>query len=193
MPGREDAIDVSSLKRAVHGEPVGGKQEFICDYCDAPISIDEPVCYEAIRVADFPNLKKLLDVPAGWHLDAARCHDCDLDVIEPATDGYDEVVIMVDIVEAEGFPCVDASDLAIVDVAPTETGYYPAALSDRDLHDATDFGICRWIRRLGILEHPSATAEARESMWVSIGRSKEIPPQMAGTRPDSDTEETQSS
>lgn len=186
-------LDVDALNGDLHGERVGGPRGLVCDYCGAAMPTGAPVCYEALRVADFPNLDQLLEVPDGWHLDAARCQDCELDAIDPATDGYDEALIMVTITETDGVLSLDASQLSVVDFVPTETGYYPPVLTREMLVDPQDYGVCRWLRQQGILEQPAATEAVREAAWESLRHSKEIPPQLEETRPEGAVGETESS
>lgn len=116
------------LRHYLYGETVGiihTTPVLVCDYCDAAIDTTEPVMYEAIRVADMPNLEKVLDPPQEWILDAARCRDCDIERLDPATEGYDEALLFLAVSKSDGIVSVDPSTLTVADLSPNEEGYYP--------------------------------------------------------------------
>lgn len=97
MAAHYDDLDTEELSHDLHGTEVGQTNAFICDYCDSKIPIDEPVLYEAVQIGELPNLKAVVNTPPGWGLDVARCPPCDIDTIAPATDGFDEVLVMLTI------------------------------------------------------------------------------------------------
>lgn len=167
------------LKRDLHGERAGSRRTLVCDYCDAEIDTAEPVMYEALRVVDMPNLQKLIDPPEGWTLDAARCRDCEIESLEPATDGYDEALILLSINESSGILSADSAEMTIVDTSPDGDGYYPPKVPGNVLAEANDPGFARWTRMKGILDslksddHPP---EFVELLRKGVKQSKEVPP-----------------
>lgn len=171
------------FRHDLHGETVGITHItpiFVCDYCDTIIDTAEPVMYEAIRVADMPNLEKLFAPPQEWILDAARCRDCEIEQLDPATNGYDEALLVLTVHEADGIQSVDASTLTVVDLSPAEKGFYPPLSWAHTLTETGDLGHARWLRMQAHLEDMKTSArappEAVEMLEDIIKRSKDIPP-----------------
>jgi hypothetical protein len=181
MDNTGDEIDPETLRRDLHGEPVGGPYGFVCDYCAAPMPTGEPVFYEAIRVVDLPNFEALLAPPDNWVLDASRCANCELDTLTPATDGYDEASVMVSVAERDGVLSLDASSMTIIDYSLDGDGYYPPPFNLANITDITDYGYIRWLRKLGMLEI-AATQEAREAIWEVLDLVAELPPELERLR-----------
>jgi hypothetical protein len=99
-------LDVSQLRSDIHGEAVA--TDAACDYCGAPLDTGQSVMYDVIRVADLPNLEQLFDLPTGWFPDAARCQACKRETLAPATDGFDEALIMIQLAESNNLLSIDA-------------------------------------------------------------------------------------
>lgn len=167
------------LKRNLHGEPVGEPHRFICDYCATEINTAEPVMYEALRVVDMPNLERAIDLPDEWILDAARCRDCEIEDLEPATDGYDEALFLISINDSGGVLTADCSELTMVDVSPDGEGYYPPRIPISVLAEGTDPGYARWTRTKGILEDLASgnyDPDFVRKMQEAVKQSRDIPP-----------------
>ena len=103
-------LDVTELKRDIPGERVADAHT--CDYCGAEVEVGEPVLYEVIRIADMPNPEQLFNPPPGWFADAIRCRNCDIDELTPASDGFDEALVMVHLAESNDVLSIDASRLS---------------------------------------------------------------------------------
>lgn len=167
------------LRRKLHGEQVGTPYSLVCDFCSTEIDIAEPVMYDALRVVDMPNLETLINPPKEWILDAARCRACESESVDPATDGYDEALILLSINESNDILSADTSNMTVVDVSPHEEGYYPPVIDPNLLIKSDDAGFARWIRMIGILDdsrsnnYPQLVEESIETM---IRHSREVPP-----------------
>lgn len=183
MGSPDEAIDRATLKRELHGEPVGGLHGFVCDYCAGPMPTGEPVCYEAIRVADMPNFEELVDPPDGWVLDASRCRRCERETLEPATDGYDEVMVMVSVADQGGVLSLDSSSLSIIDYSLDGDGYHPPPMNLNNFTDPQDYGYVRWLRKLGVFEHMDPPQDAVESIWEVLEMAADLPPELEQHRP----------
>jgi hypothetical protein len=171
------------LRHDLHGATVGTIHTtpmLVCDYCDAAIDTTDPVMYEAIRVADMPNLEKLLDPAEEWVLDTARCPDCEIDHLDPATDGYDEALLLLGVTEADGILSVDSSMLTVADLSPDGEGYYPPLIEAQTLVGTDDLGYARWLRMKAHIEQMRtssvASQEAVETLEAIIRGSEDIPP-----------------
>jgi hypothetical protein len=167
------------LKHDLYGERVGRPHAFVCDYCDAEISIAEPVMYEALRVVDMPNLEFLLDSPEEWILNAARCRNCEIESLEPATDGFDEALILLSINESNGILSADTSKMTVVDISPDGEGYYPPLVPINIITEIDDPGYARWTRTKGVLNGPKSDyhfSNFAELMRKAVKQSKEVPP-----------------
>lgn len=180
MGASSSDLDVETLKRELHGEVVGGLAGFHCDYCGGSMTAGEPICYEAIRVADMPNMEAMRDPPDGWLLDAARCESCECDALVPATDGYDEVLVMVGVREADPVWSLDASALSVVDYSMDGNGYYPPPARPDQLPG--DYGFARWLRKRGLLEHYGLPPELSDSFWAAIDDAPKVPPEIERLR-----------
>lgn len=170
------------LKHDLHGEQVGKAHQFICDYCDGKISITEPVMYEALRVVDMPNLEKLIGPPDEWMLDAARCRNCEIERLDPATDGYDEALILLSINESNSILSADTTNMTVVDVSPDGEGYYPPLVGLTLLVKRRDPGYPRWMRMKGVLDNLESgdyPADFVKSMRETVRQSKETPPDVS--------------
>lgn len=169
----------NELKRDLYGERVDRPNPFVCDYCDAEISTKEPVMYEALRIVDMPNLEKLVESPEEWMLDAARCRNCEIESLEPATDGFDEALILLSINESNGVLSADTSEMTVVDISPDGEGYYPPQVDIAMLFETNDPGYARWTRTIGLLDNIESDAHPEdifEPMREAIRQSKEVPP-----------------
>jgi hypothetical protein len=167
------------LRHDLHGERVDRPNPFVCDYCDAEISTEEPVMYETLRVVDMPNLEKLVESPEEWILDAARCRNCEIENLEPATDGFDEALILLSINESNNILSADTSGMTVADVSPDGEGYYPPQVDITVLFGTNDPGYARWIRMISLLDNIESEdypEEVVESLREAIRRSKEVPP-----------------
>lgn len=176
MASNHAELDTETLTHDLHGTDVNQSDPFICDYCNANIPINEPVLYEAIRIGEMPNLKAILNTPPGWGLDAARCQACDIDTIEPATDGFDEALVMLTIKESNGIRSADSSQLTVVDYSPNGDGYYPPPVDPQLIAKMNDFGPARWIRLRYVLEQPGFTEKVSQEYLEALKQSREIPP-----------------
>lgn len=176
MTTHHDNLDTEKLVHDLHGMEVSQAEPFICDYCTSEISIDEPVLYEAIQIGEMPNLKAVVNMPSGWGLDAARCPSCDIDTIDPATDGFGEVLVMLSINESNGVLSADASQLTVVDHSPDGGGYYPPRVNPQLIAKTNDLGQARWTRLKYILENPPFAETIPQEYRNALKQSKEIPP-----------------
>ena len=170
---------LDELKHDLHGERVGEQHRFICDYCGTDINTVEPVMYEALKVVDMPNLERAIDLPDKWILDAVRCQSCEIEGLEPATDGYDEALIFISINESGGVRSADCSELTVVDVSPNGKGYYPPRIPFSVLANGTDPGYARWTRTKGILEDLASgdyDPDFVRKMQEAVKESRDIPP-----------------
>jgi len=120
-------LDVSQLRSDIHGERVAA--EAACNYCGASLDSGQPVMYDIIRVADLPNLEQLFDLPAGWFPDAVRCQTYERDTLAPATDGFDEALVMIHLAESNNLLSIDASSTTVVDFSPDSEGYHRIPVS----------------------------------------------------------------
>ena len=173
---KESQIDRAKIRHDLHGEGVGRAGSFVCDYCDAEIAIDEPVMYDALRVVDMANLEKLLDPPEGWVLDAARCGDCELEKIDPATEGFDEVLLMININNSNDVLSADLSNFAVVDYSLSAEGYYPPMVDLDYLVESSDLGRARWLRTEPLLRMDHIDETVVSMIHEAIERSKDVPP-----------------
>lgn len=151
------------LRHDLHGETVGLRHTtpiLVCDYCDTIIDITEPVMYEAIRVVDLPNHEALLDPPEEWVLDAARCRNCEIDHLDPATKKYDEALLLLAVNNADGILSVDTSSLTVADLSPDSEGYYPPQIEAQTALAGDDLGYARWLRIQAQLETMRTTVDA---------------------------------
>ena len=165
---------MDELKSDIHGERVADAH--ICDYCDSEVEVGEPVLYEVIRIADLPNLERLFNPPSGWFADAIRCRNCDIDEISPATDGFDEALVMVHLAESNGVLSIDASSTTVVDVSLSSDGYYPPTVPMQSFSELEDFGFARWIRVKYLLDQDDTPGVVMAILREGIERSKEVPP-----------------
>jgi hypothetical protein len=169
------------LRHDLHGETVGLVHTtpiLVCDYCNALIDTTEPIMYEAIRIADMPTVANACDPPEDWFLDAARCRDCEIKQLDPATKGYDEALCILAVSETDGIQSVDASTLAVVDLSPTGNGYAPPVTEVFPLIAADDPGYLRWLRMDAHLAEIDTTTppEAGELLRDALSDATDIPP-----------------
>lgn len=167
------------LKHDLYGERVGLMDTFICDFCDNKIDISEPVMYDALRVADMPNLEMLVDSPEEWMLDAARCRNCEIENLDPATDGFDEALIFIRINESNGVLSADTSEMTVVDTSSDKEGYHPPLVEITLLIGTGDPGLARWMRMKNTLDNLGSDdlpADFVKSMRKAVRQSKEVPP-----------------
>jgi hypothetical protein len=173
----------TELRHDLHGETVGIVHTtpiLVCDYCGATIDTTEPVMYDAIRIADMPHLTTLLDPPQEWVLDTARCRDCEIERLDPATEGYDEALVVLTVHDADGIQSVDTTTLTVVDLSLAGDGYYPPLSWAHTLTETDDHGHARWLRMQAHLEElktaPDAPPAAVDMLQDIIKRSQDIPP-----------------
>lgn len=169
-------LDVAELRSDIHGERVAEARA--CDYCGATLDVEQPVMYDVIRVADLPNLEQLFDVPTGWIPDASRCQQCERDTLAPATDGFDEALVMVDLVESNDILSIDATSLTPVDVSLDGEGYYPPHVDPRLVAGYSDLGLARWIRVQWLLEHDDGSSSAVAVVRQAVEQSQDVPPEV---------------
>ncbi len=177
MATNRDTIDIEGLKRDLHGTSVGNAGSFVCGYCECDIPIGKPVCYEAIRLGALPNLKAVIETPDGWGLDAARCESCAIEAIEPATDGFDEVLLELAVTESNGVLSSDATDLTVLSYSPDGDGFYPAPVSLQTLIDTRDYGQARWLRLKYLLETPELVETLPQTFINHLANAPEVPPE----------------
>lgn len=168
------AATKETLKREVHGEGVVTSR--LCDYCGAHFEIDDPVQYDVLRVGDMANLKAMIPAPVTWLPDAARCHDCEVDTIEPATDGFDEALVSLTINDSNGVLSVDTTTLTVVDFSPDGDGYQPPLFSPTLVTQRQDLGLVRWIRIEQLLALDTGESDIVEIIRSAAEQSPEIPP-----------------
>lgn len=169
-------LDVSQLRSDIHGERVAA--EAACDYCGAPLDSGQPVMYDIIRVADLPNLEQLFDLPAGWFPDAVRCQACERDTLAPATDGFDEALVMVHLAESNDLLSIDASSTTVVDFSPDGEGYFPPKVDPRMVSEYADVGLARWIRVQWLLDHDDGSSSTVAVVREAVNQSPEVPPEI---------------
>jgi hypothetical protein len=168
---------IDELQSAFHGARVGQDIQVYCDYHDSPTPIptDEPIMYDCIRVVDLPDWEPLLDPPATWLLDAARCRDCETDALEYPTHGYAEALVMLTLTEANDILSIDAATLTVLDYSPADEGNSPP-IPDAMLAVEDDVGIARWTRLLKWLE-TDPPQPIREHLEHLITESPDAPSQ----------------
>ncbi len=151
-----------------------------CDYHarPKPLSTEDPVLVEVIRLIDHPQLQ-LGQWPDGWVLDAARCDDHAIDELEEPTKGFEEALIRVPVTTTNDVVSVETpepEEIEVLAFEPATEGCYPMVLSQR-LMDAAppgNVGFSRWNRVQALLE--GAPAElSREHIEQLIERSPEAP------------------
>lgn len=108
--------------------------------------------YGVVRVVDLPLLQKVIRLPDVWLPDALRCDDCAIETIDPATDGYDEALVRVDIVTANETVRIDTGSIELVDYSPTSDGYQPPVVARSQITQNYDVGVGRWIRIAAYLD-----------------------------------------
>ena len=169
-------LDVAELRSDVHGERVAEARA--CDYCGEALDLEQPVMYDVIRVADLPNLEQLFDLPAGWFPDASRCQQCERDTLAPATDGFDEALVMVELVESNDVLSIDATSLTPVDVSPDGEGHHPPYVDPRLVAGYSDIGLARWIRVRWLLEHDDGSSTTVSVVRQAVEQSPDVPPEL---------------
>lgn len=177
--------DRDALRRDLHGTPVGLVHTtpiLRCDYCDTVVETTDSIVYEALRVANLPMLETFLDPPVEWILDAARCHTCAVQQLQPATAGYDEALVRFAVTERDGILNVDGSTLRVVDLALAGEGYAPPQLGTQTLAESGDVGVARWLRLRAHIEQVSAASNdspaAVKRLTELVNRSSEVPPRL---------------
>lgn len=176
MADAEPALDVRAVQRAIHGHRVVSAR--LCDYCGEPFTIDDPVLYEVVRIRDLPNFEALVDPPEGWFPDAARCQACHRDRLAPATDGIDEALVTLEITESAGLLRIDATDLEVVDYAPSSEGYDPPVMDVALVASYRDLLFARWIRLQRSLEIIEDADEFAPRFQQLLALSRDVPPQL---------------
>lgn len=171
------------LRHDLHGEPVGlihTTPILRCHYCGAVVETTEPIMYEALRVVNLPMLETVLDPPVEWVLDTARCHNCVIQQLTPATAGYDEALVRFAVTETDGILSVDGSTLRVVDLALAGDGYAPPQLGTHTLIESGDVGTARWLRMRAHIEQVTTAPEVSPAVVTRlselISRSTEVPP-----------------
>lgn len=165
--------DVAELRQDIHGDIVVNPPQ--CDYCGRAVAIDQPVLYEVVRIADMPNLEQLFAPPTDWFADALRCHRCDIDAVSPATEGFDEALVCVNLAESNEVVSIDASSLTVVDCSPVDAGFYPPMVSLAVLEQTGDLGLGRWARVQGLFEYGDQRSPLVAAVREAVEFSREIP------------------
>lgn len=176
MPESPADLDVAELRSDIHGERVAEARA--CDYCGAAIDCGQPVMYDVIRVADLPNLEQLFDLPTGWFPDASRCQQCERETLAPATGGFDEALVMVELAESNAVLSIDATSLTSVDVSPDGEGYQPPYVNPRLVSGYADIGLARWIRVQWLLEHDDGSSTTVAVIRQAVEQSPDVPPEV---------------
>jgi len=182
----EDVRD--ALVSDLHGESLGADAGVKCDFCGALVDIASPVQYEALHLTDLDGVKNALGVPDMWLLDGVRCGDCEIDAIEPETDGIEEALLVISVTETNGVYGVDTTDLEIVSFSPGEDGYYPPVVPLQTLLEQVDVGMVRWHRIRELLEFGDEIA-TRNPIKQILSNSLEIPPSIAAFDPDPNSDQ----
>jgi len=169
-------IDLAELSSDIHGERVA--KAHACDYCGATLDLGQPVMYDVIRVAEMPNLEQLFDLPAGWFPDASRCQQCERDTLTPATDGFDEALVMVELVESNDVLSIDATSATPVDFSPDGKGHYPPKVDPRLMSTYNDIGLGRWIRVKRLLNHGDSSSSTVAAVREAVNQSRDVPPEI---------------
>jgi hypothetical protein len=165
-------LDVAELRSDIRERVAEARA---CDYCGAALDLGQPVMYDVIRVADLPNLEQLFDLPTGWFPDASRCQQCERDTLAPATDGFDEALVMVELVELNGVLSIDATSLTPVDVSPDGEGHHPPYVDPRLVSRYGDIGLARWIRVQWLLEHDDGSSATVSVVRQAVEQSPDVP------------------
>jgi hypothetical protein len=173
-----------ALVSDLHAESLGIETGVRCDFCGFAVDVNSPVQYEALHVTDLDGLKHLFDVPDIWILDGIRCADCEIDGIEPETDGFEEALVVVSVTETNGVYSVDTSDLEIVSFSPGEDGYYPPFVPPQTLLEQSDIGLVRWHRLHELLKLDDRIVSGN-AIKQALAHSPEVPPSIAAYEPDS--------
>ncbi|KTG16553.1 hypothetical protein [Haloferax profundi] len=174
MADTPSELDIIQLRSNIHGEHVA--EAHVCDYCGTEVKIGQPVQYDVIRVADLPNIERIFSPPSEWHPDAVRCQNCNIDKIDPATDGFDEALVMVHLNESNGILSIDASSMTVVDFSPNGDGYQPPMFSPVLMSQFEDLGLARWIRVKHLLEFDDGSGDVMPIIRKGVRKSKDIPP-----------------
>jgi hypothetical protein len=153
--------------------PVAGAR---CDYCGGSLDLRNSVQYDVLRVVDSPALDRLFDVPDAWGPDAARCPSCERDAVAPATEGFNEALVTVSIVESTGDLRIDASSLTVDDASLADDGYSPPAIKPQLIAAHGDLGIARWLRLAWFFESETVPDEAVSQLRPIVEASDEVPP-----------------
>ncbi len=167
-------LDVADLRSALDGIPVVAAAR--CDYCGGPLDLRHSVQYDVFRVVDVPALARIFDVGEMWMPDAARCPSCERDAIDPATEGFDEALVRVSLVETAGELAIDTSSLTVDDASLADDGYYPPAVAAELIADYDDLGIARWLRLAWFFETETVPDEAVAELRPILEASEEVPP-----------------
>jgi len=168
-------IALSKIQRAIHRNPIAPQCR--CDYCAQPVDSNGPVLYEVIRVVDLPYLQQILRLPDVWFPDALRCDDCAIETIDPATDGYDEALVRVDLMTANETVRIDTGSIELVDYSPTSDGYQPPVVAPSQIVQDSDVGVGRWIRVAAYLDTELRTPPDLVAHFTAIcDHSSDVPP-----------------
>lgn len=76
----------------------------------------------------------------------ARCPACEIETIDPATKGFDEACISINVNESNGVLSVDTSSMTVVDHSPHTDGYDAAFVVPPLISVFGDLGMARWVR-----------------------------------------------
>jgi len=177
-----------ALVSDLHGESLGTDTGVKCDFCGSLVDITSSVQYEALHLTDLDGVKNALGVPDMWLLDGVRCGDCEIEAIEPETDGIEEALLVVSVAEANGVYSVDTTDLEIVSFSPGDEGYYPPVVPLQAFLEQVDVGMARWHRIRELLEFGDEIVTTNPIKQI-LSNSLEIPPSIAAFDPDPNSDQ----
>ncbi|WP_148414164.1 hypothetical protein [Haloferax sp. KTX1] len=123
-----------------------------------------------------PNIERIFTPPTEWLPDAVRCQNCNIEKIDPSTEGFDEALVMVHLNESNGILSIDASSMTVVDFSPNGDGHYPPMFSPVLMSRFCDLGLARWIRVKHLLEMDNWSGDVMPIIRKAVRQSRDIPP-----------------
>lgn len=134
--------------------------------------------YDVIRLADMPSLEEMFGHQSGWFADASRCRQCERETVAPATEGVDEAIVMVELVERNGVLSIDASSLTAVDYSADDDGYQPPKIDLGLMMTYRDIGLGRWMRVQWVLKHGDPSSNTVPVIRTLVKVSPDVPPDL---------------